>query len=128
MHQVTQKLKDGEMRVLEVPFPSLEKGQVLIRNHYSLISAGTEGSTVKAAKKGYIGKAKDRPQQVKKAIANLQTQGIVQTYRSVMKKLEAHSRLGYSCAGEVIAPLFEVHPHNVFAGLLIEDNFGSFNK
>jgi len=41
---------------------TLGEGQVLVRNYYSLISAGTEGSTVKAARKGYIGKARERPQ------------------------------------------------------------------
>ena len=42
MYQVTQKLRDGKIKVLEVPYPSLEKGCILVRNHYSLISAGTE--------------------------------------------------------------------------------------
>jgi len=100
--QLTQKLRSGEMQVLEVPIPSLREGQVLVQNYFSLISAGTEGSTVKAARKGYLGKAKDRPQQVKQVIDTLRTQGRVQTYRAVMKKLDAYSPLGYSCVGEVI--------------------------
>jgi predicted dehydrogenase/threonine dehydrogenase-like Zn-dependent dehydrogenase len=103
MNQLTQKLKDGKLQVLEVPLPVLQAGQVLIRNHYSLISAGTEGSTVQTARKGLIGKAKERPQQVKQVLEVLRTQGIVQTYRAVMKKLDAYSPLGYSCAGEVLA-------------------------
>lgn len=102
MHQLTQKLKSGNMQVLEVPVPNLRAGSVLVRNYYSLISAGTEGSTVSAARKGYIGKARERPQQVKQVISTLKHQGIVQTYRAVMKKLDAHSPLGYSCVGEVI--------------------------
>ncbi len=102
MQQLTQKLKDGTMRVVEVPVPALPQGHVLVRNHYSLVSAGTEGSTVKAARKGFVGKAKERPQQVKQVIDTLKSQGPVQTYRAVMKKLEALSPLGYSCAGEVI--------------------------
>jgi hypothetical protein len=68
MNQLTQKLKDGKLQVLEVPLPVLQAGQVLIRNHYSLISAGTEGSTVQTARKGLIGKAKERPQQVKQVL------------------------------------------------------------
>jgi len=102
MKQLTQKLKTGNMRVLEVPVPALVSGTVLVRNHYSLISAGTEGSTVKTARKGYIGKAKERPQQVKQVMDTLKTQGPVQTYRAVMKKLDAYSPLGYSSAGEVM--------------------------
>ena len=102
MEQLAQKLKDGTMKILEVPIPSAREGHLLVRNHYSLVSAGTEGSTVKAARKGYIGKARERPQQVKQVIDTLKTQGLVQTYRAVMKKLDAFSPLGYSCAGEVI--------------------------
>ena len=65
MKQLTQKLKTGNMQVLEVPVPHLRSGMVLVRNFYSLVSVGTEGSTVKAARKGYIGKARERPEQVK---------------------------------------------------------------
>jgi polar amino acid transport system substrate-binding protein len=60
MKQLTQKLKDGELRVIDVPMPILGKGHVLVRVHYSVISAGTEGSTVTTARKGYIGKAKEQ--------------------------------------------------------------------
>jgi len=102
MQQLTQKLKNGKMQISKVPAPSLKKGHLLVRNYYSLISAGTDSSTVKAARKGYIGKAKERPQQVKQVINTLKTQGPTQTYRAVMKKLDAYSPLGYSCAGEVI--------------------------
>ena len=102
MNQLTQKLKDGKMQITEVPVPDLRTGMILVRNFYSLISAGTERSTVKAARKGYIGKAKERPQQVKQVIETLMSQGPVQTYRAVMKKLDAYSPLGYSCVGEVI--------------------------
>jgi predicted dehydrogenase/threonine dehydrogenase-like Zn-dependent dehydrogenase len=90
------------MQIKEAPVPALSNGNILVKNHYSLISAGTEGSTVKIARKGFIGKAKERPQQVKQVIDTLKTQGIAQTYRAVMKKLEAYSPLGYSCVGEVV--------------------------
>jgi len=102
MQQLTQKLNNGEMVVQEVPAPQLGKGMVLVKNHYSLISAGTESSTVKAARKSLIGKAKERPQQVKQVIDTLIQQGPVQTYRAVSKKLEAYSPLGYSSAGEIL--------------------------
>ena len=90
------------MQVLETPVPELKPGMLLVRNLYSLISAGTEGNKVTTARKGYIGKAKEKPQQVKQVVDTLRTQGAVQTYRAVMKKLDAHSPLGYSCVGEVI--------------------------
>lgn len=90
------------MLILDAPLPQLTSGSILVKNHYSLISAGTEGSTVKAARSSLVEKARSRPQQVKQVIDTLKTQGVIQTYRAVMKKLDAYSPLGYSCCGEVI--------------------------
>ena len=103
MEQLTQNLKSGHMQLLEVPFPILNSGCVLVRNHYSIISAGTEGKTVKDARLGYIGKALARKEDVKKVIKTAKTIGLVETYKLMMNKLDAPSALGYSCAGEVIA-------------------------
>ena len=103
MEQLTQNLKDGAMQIMQVPFPALNAGQVLVRNHYSLISAGTEGKTVKDARLGYIGKARARKEEVKKVIQTAKTIGVLETYKMVMNKLDAPSALGYSCAGEIIA-------------------------
>ena len=103
MQQLTQKLKDGDTRIVEVPVPQCGAGMVLVRNHYSVISAGTEGATANSARKSLIAKAKERPQQVKQVLDVLKKQGIVQTYRAVVKKLEAYSPCGYSSAGVVMA-------------------------
>jgi predicted dehydrogenase/threonine dehydrogenase-like Zn-dependent dehydrogenase len=102
MQQIVQKLNRGQMRIIEVPLPSLKEGSLLVKVHYSVISAGTEGGTVMTARKGYIGKAKERPQQVKQVVDVLKSQGPIQAYRAVMKKLDTYSPLGYSCTGEVI--------------------------
>jgi len=102
MLQLTQNVKTGKMEILEVPFPALNKGQILVRNYYSLISAGTEGMKVVTARKGYIGKAKEKPEQVKQVLDSVKTEGILQTYKKVMNKLDAPAPLGYSCAGEII--------------------------
>lgn len=103
MKQLTQQLKSGSMEILEVPFPILGDGQVLVRNHYSVISAGTEGKTVSDARKGYIAKARSRQKEVKMVIDMIKSEGFKKTYDVVMNKLEAPSPLGYSCVGEVIA-------------------------
>lgn len=103
MQQLTQQLKSGKMEILEVPFPVLGNGQVLVRNHYSVISAGTEGKTVSDARKGYIAKAKSRKKEVQLVIDMIKTEGFLKTYDLVMNKLEAPAALGYSSAGEIIA-------------------------
>lgn len=103
MKQLTQELKSGKMEVLEVPLPALNKGAILVRNHFSVISAGTEGKTVTDARKGYIAKAKSRKKEVNAVLDMIKTNGLLPTYKLVMNKLEAPAELGYSCAGEVIA-------------------------
>lgn len=103
MELLAQKLFDGKMAVEEVPVPLLNPGMILVRNHYSLVSPGTEGTTVKSARKSLLAKAKERPKEAKAVLEMFRRQGAVATYRAVMKKLDAYSPLGYSCAGEAIA-------------------------
>lgn len=103
MQQLTQELKSGKMEILEVPFPALGPGQLMIRTQYSVISAGTEGKTVTDARKGYIAKARSRQKEVKQVIEMIKLNGLRSTYQFVMNKLDAPSALGYSAAGEVIA-------------------------
>jgi predicted dehydrogenase/threonine dehydrogenase-like Zn-dependent dehydrogenase len=102
MMQLTQQLRSGRIQSQELPWPQIGPGMLLVRNHFSLISAGTESATVRAARKSLLGKARERPQQVKQMMDVLQRQGPMQAYRAVVKKLDAHSPLGYSSAGEVI--------------------------
>jgi len=102
MKQLTQNLKSGKMEILEVSFPALTTGNILVRTYYSVISAGTESKTVRDAKRGYIGKARARQKEVKQVIESVIDQGLSKTYKRVMNKLDAPSSLGYSCAGEVI--------------------------
>ena len=103
MQQLVQNLKNGDMQLLEVPFPALNAGHILVRNHYSVISAGTEGKTVRDARASYIGKARARKREVAQVLESIKSNGLATTYQRVMHKLEAPSALGYSCAGEVVA-------------------------
>jgi predicted dehydrogenase/threonine dehydrogenase-like Zn-dependent dehydrogenase len=102
MKQLTQKLKDGKIQIIEVPAPVVSPGMLLVRNAFSVISSGTEGSKVNAARKSLIGKAKERPQQARQVVDMVKQAGPIQTYRTVMKKLDSYSPLGYSAAGIVI--------------------------
>ncbi|MCA9733612.1 hypothetical protein KC799_15870, partial [candidate division KSB1 bacterium] len=61
MKQVIQYQKTGEMSVAELPEPMLKSGGVLVRTAYSLISAGTEKSSVATAQASMVGKARSRP-------------------------------------------------------------------
>jgi hypothetical protein len=68
MKQVIQDFKTGELFVDDVPVPLAAPGFVLVRNHYSLISAGTEQSTVTTAKASLLGKARQQPDLAKERI------------------------------------------------------------
>lgn len=96
----------GKVSIEEVPMPQLGKGMVLVENHYSLISAGTEGSNVKANTKSLIQRAKESPTKIFTMIKN---GGVLSTYRAVMKKLSGFAATGYSSAGVVIDVADDVH-------------------
>ena len=113
MQQLTQELKSGKMEILEVPFPAIDKGRVLVRNFYSVISAGTEGKTVSDARKGYIAKARSRKKEFNQVIDMIKKNGLLSTYSFVMNKLEMPSALGYSSAGEVISVGESVNSYKV---------------
>lgn len=103
MKLLAQHLSDGKPHVVDAPLPQLEPGRILVRNRYSAVSSGTEGATVRSARKNIVAKALERPKDVKAVLELARRQGVVQAYRAVSKKLDAYSTLGYSSAGRVVA-------------------------
>lgn len=83
----------------------LVNGFVLVRNHFSLISAGTERSTVSTAQASIVGKARQRPDLVKQVLDSLRKDGFAETLKRVRAKLETLKELGYSSAGTVLASM-----------------------
>ena len=53
------------------------------------------------SKLSLVGKARARPDQVKKVLENVQQQGALTTYKKAMNRLDSYSPLGYSLAGVV---------------------------
>jgi predicted dehydrogenase/threonine dehydrogenase-like Zn-dependent dehydrogenase len=102
MKQVIQDFKTGDLFVDDVPVPLATSGFVLVRNHYSLISAGTERSTVTTAKASLLGKARQRPDLVKQVLDTYKKEGFAETLKRVRTKLETLKELGYSTAGTVL--------------------------
>jgi predicted dehydrogenase/threonine dehydrogenase-like Zn-dependent dehydrogenase len=105
MKQLIQNFKTGDLYVDEVPMPSISNGMVLIENDFSLISAGTERSTVKVAQASIIGKARQRPDLVAQVLQNIRKEGLSATLSKVRNKLDSLKALGYSSSGTVIASL-----------------------
>jgi len=103
MKQIAQNYRTGVIRLLDVGAPVARDGGVLVRTRYSVVSIGTEGMKVREAKLSYLGKAKARPEQVKKVLDSVRQQGFLATYQKVMNKLDSLTPLGYSLSGEVVA-------------------------
>ena len=101
MKQGLLDLQSGAIQVEDVPVPAVKRG-VVVRNAYSLISAGTESSLINLAGQSLIGKAKARPDDVKKVIQKIGTDGPLPAYRQAMSRLSKPEPLGYSCAGTVV--------------------------
>jgi len=102
MKQIAQNYKSGELIVLDVPAPVCRPGGVLVRSLYSLISTGTEMMKLTEAKLSMVGKARARPDQVRKVLDSMAQQGAVATYKKVMSRLDSYTPLGYSLCGEVV--------------------------
>ncbi|MET8948676.1 bi-domain-containing oxidoreductase [Streptomyces sp. NPDC004542] len=102
MKTVLLSPRTGSITVADVPAPEAAAGMVVIRNDWSLISAGTERATVSAGAKGLIGKARQRPDQVAQVIDSVKRAGLADTYRTVRDRLDRPVQLGYSCAGTVL--------------------------
>lgn len=102
MKQVIQNYRTGILKVDDVPAPAGRSGSLLVANHFSLISAGTEKSTVQVAQKNLIGKAMERPEMARKVIDKIRKEGLIDTMKMVFERLDSPVALGYSCAGTVL--------------------------
>jgi predicted dehydrogenase/threonine dehydrogenase-like Zn-dependent dehydrogenase len=100
--QIIQYQKTGDISVEELPAPQLRPGGVLVRNVFSLISAGTERMSVETAQASVIGKARSRPDLVRQVIENSKREGLVATWQKVQNRLDNYKDLGYSSAGIVV--------------------------
>ncbi|MGQ9607626.1 MAG: bi-domain-containing oxidoreductase, partial [Thermogutta sp.] len=103
MKQLLQNVRGGRLALTDVPLPRFGPNQILVRTEASLISAGTERMVAQLARKGLLGKARARPDLVRKVLAKLQRDGFWATFRSVQTQLDRWMPLGYSAAGRVVA-------------------------
>ena len=101
MQQVLQNIKSGDLTLETVPPPAMQAGGVRVRTAASLISAGTEKMLIDLAQKSLVGKAQARPDLVKQVLDKVKKEGLMNTYRNVMSKMERPMSLGYSAAGVV---------------------------
>jgi polar amino acid transport system substrate-binding protein len=102
MHQVAQYQKDGEIQVLDIQIPICMDNGVLVKTAYSIISAGTEKTSVNNAKGSLLSRAKKQPDQVKLVLDTIKKQGLKNTIFRVQNKLNSYKQIGYSLSGIVV--------------------------
>ncbi len=103
MKQLLQHIKNGKTVIEDVPIPTPREGMALVKISASLVSAGTERMVVEFAEKGYLGKARSRPDLVKQTLDKAKREGVMPTVQAVFNRLDQPMALGYSSAGTIIA-------------------------
>ena len=102
MKQLVTIYTNGELRLEEVPVPRAGRGFVVVRNACSVVSAGTELMKVRDAGRTLIGKALERPEQVRKVVETARQMGVKAAYDKAANRLAEYTPLGYSCCGVVV--------------------------
>lgn len=102
MKQVVQSYKTGLVSLRNVPIASCNDKSILVKNINSLVSIGTERTTIELGKKSLIGKAISRPDLVSRALSKAKKEGFTKTWNEAMGRLDIPTPLGYSSAGIVV--------------------------
>ncbi|MDA7497384.1 hypothetical protein N8494_01590 [bacterium] len=102
MRQILHSLRNGETCFVDVPQPRRVYNGVQIRLVTSLVSLRTEKMLIDFGRSGWIAKAKQQPEKVRKVIQKIKSDGISVTLRSIDAKLDHNIPLGYSNVGRVI--------------------------
>jgi polar amino acid transport system substrate-binding protein len=102
MLQVVQHIKSGEISVAELPAPLCPEGGILVRTAFSLISSGTERTSVESAQSSLLARVRKQPEQVKLVLDFIKKEGIASTFKRVQNKLDSYKSLGYSLSGVVV--------------------------
>jgi len=96
-----QVLRKGLKHIVveEVPEPTLQPYDVLVRPAYSLISSGTE--TASLHQEGVVAELRENPSHLRKVAAAVRSNGLLRTMSEVRAKFSEYAVLGYSGAGVV---------------------------
>ncbi len=101
MKQLIQDVRSGRTSIVELPIPSPKPGTALVRTGASLVSAGTERMLVEFASKSLLGKARSRPDLVRRTLEKARREGMIAAFRAARARLDQPMPLGYSSAGTI---------------------------
>ena len=109
MLQIIQNYRTGKIELADVPVPNCSSNCILVKNVASLISIGTEKSIIELGKKSLLGKAKARPDLLKRFLDKAKKEGFLKTFQEALGRLDNPTPLGYSSAGIVVEVGKNIH-------------------
>ena len=92
-------LSKNGIETLEVPEPKIKENELLVINHFSCISPGTELAGIKSLRKNIFKKIIEKPEKLKQVFDSLKKSGISNTSKIIKNKLNMYYELGYSSVG-----------------------------
>jgi threonine dehydrogenase-like Zn-dependent dehydrogenase len=102
MLQISEDIRYGKAVIREQPVPVARPGAVLISNVASVISAGTEKMVIELARKSLLGKARERPDQVRRLWEKARQEGLGSAIRAARARLDEPITMGYASSGIVL--------------------------
>tara|TARA_B100001121_G_scaffold218067_1_gene191369 strand:- start:2276 stop:4366 length:2091 start_codon:yes stop_codon:yes gene_type:complete len=85
----------------DTPMPNPGPGEILIKNHYSVVSSGTELAAIDVANTTITDKLQN-PSNIEKGLDLIQKEGVKAVWNAMFPKNLLPIQLGYSSSGEVV--------------------------
>ena len=101
MKQLVVERNNPDPILWDTPIPQPGPGEVLIKNHYSVVSSGTELATIDSANRSVGDKLQDSSN-ITKGLELLEKEGASAVWNAVFPKNILPIQLGYSSSGEVV--------------------------
>ena len=101
MKQLVVEKNNPEPILWETSIPKPGPGEILIQNHYSVVSTGTEISTIQSANKS-VSEKMQNSSNIEKGLELLENEGVRAVWNAVFPKNILPIQLGYSSCGKII--------------------------
>ena len=101
MKQLVVEKNNPEPILWDTSIPKPGPGEILIQNHYSVVSTGTEISTIESANKS-VSEKMQNSSNIEKGLELLENEGVRAVWNAVFPKNILPIQLGYSSCGKII--------------------------
>jgi predicted dehydrogenase len=103
MKQLFLMVNDGSVKLIDTPAPTVKDNYVIVETEYSIVSTGTERGLTSFGGKNLVQKVLERPDQARKVIEKMSTDGVLTTLDAAFTRLAEPMPMGYSGVGIVTA-------------------------